>query len=92
VISFAKFTCKRCGFEGSVLTSPTKGEPPCPRCSKPRGTSDVRSASGSNRRLPCTECGAEVEAERGASVICPNCKSFLGCLYPEKPRRHWWQG
>jgi hypothetical protein len=44
------------------------------------------------REAACPDCQRALllaEDDRGKTVICPGCKRFLGCLWPEDRARPW---
>lgn len=79
--------CVSCSYEGTMLDDESLGYPICPEC----GASQRDRKIGKQRRVPCPECGRPIEAERGKSVVCPHCQTFLGCLIPENPGKRWWR-
>lgn len=86
--------CPACGRSRRILPAvDAVGNPRClPMSNSARPVQPAR-YQPTHRELPCPECGEPLTAERGKTVICPACNSFLGCLYAETTeKRHWWQG
>lgn len=83
--------CRACGFTGEMLQGVEPGIEYCPACGAPhrRAVTAAREATlrpapqAVTKSVDCPECGRPIVAERGKTVICPACNSFLGCLLPE---------
>jgi len=80
--------CVACGYEGPMVPSPDGDRGLCPACGDP-----WQDRGGVIRKLVCSDCGQVLlltERHRGKTVICPGCRSLLGCLIGLKGRR--WGG
>ena len=80
--------CVACGYEGPLVPSPDGDRGLCPACGDP-----WQDRGGVIRKFVCSDCGQVLlltEQHRGNTVICPGCRSLLGCLIGLKGRR--WGG
>ena len=73
-------SCPLCGGEGN-------GGMGCPACGGVRRKPVVPDRF----EVECPECGGPIAARPGRTEVCPGCRSFLGILVPETPRRRWWR-
>lgn len=74
--------CRGCGYEGEMLFESATQRWRCPACRNLLPTADPF--------VGCPTCDFAIfvaETGPGGTVVCPNCKCFLGCLKP-KPRVH----
>jgi hypothetical protein len=77
--------CVACGYEGPMVPSPDGDRGRCPACGEP-----WQDRGGIIRRSTCPECGQLLlltERDRGRTVICPGCRSLLGCLLEREGRK-----
>jgi hypothetical protein len=76
--------CVACGYEGPMVASPDGHPGPCPACGDPwPDRADII------RKVTCPDCGEPLpltEGDRGKTIICPGCRSFLGCLMDRQGR------
>ena len=70
--------CVACGYEGPMVPAPDRDRGLCPACGDP-----WQDRSGVIRRVACPDCGRRLllltEQHRGKTIICPGCRSLLGC-------------
>ncbi len=80
--------CVACGYEGPMVPSPDGDRRICPACGDP-----WQDRAGIIRRFACPECGQLIlltEQHRGKTIVCPRCRSLLGCLIERRGRK--WAG
>ncbi len=76
--------CVACGYEGPMVPAPDGDRGLCPACGDP-----WQDRAGIIRRLACPDCGRLLlltEQHRGKTVVCPGCRSLLGCLLDRRGR------
>ena len=73
-------SCPLCGGEGTLGMG-------CPAC----GLIRQKPLVPERFEVECPECGALIQTKPGRTEVCPACRSFLGILVPEAPRRRWWR-
>ena len=77
--------CIACGYEGPMVPSPDGDRGLCPACGDP-----WQDRGGIIRKFTCPDCGQLLlltEQHRGKTVICPGCRSLLGCLIDRGGRK-----
>jgi hypothetical protein len=80
--------CVACGYEGPMVPSPDGERGLCPACGDP-----WQDRAGIVRKSACPDCGQVIlltEQHRGKTIICPKCRSLLGCLLDRRGRK--WAG
>ncbi len=80
--------CVACGYEGPMVPSPDGERGLCPACGDP-----WQDRGGIIRKSACPDCGQLLqltEEHRGTTIICPKCRSLLGCLIDRRGRK--WAG
>jgi hypothetical protein len=80
--------CVACGYEGPMVASPDGDRGLCPACGNP-----WQDQGGIIRKSACPDCGQLIlltEQHRGKTIICPKCRSLLGCLIDRRGRK--WGG
>jgi hypothetical protein len=80
--------CIACGYAGPMVPSPDGDRGLCPACGDP-----WQDRGGIIRKAACPDCGQVIlltDEHRGKTVVCPRCRSLLGCLVERRGRR--WEG
>ena len=78
--------CVTCGYEGPMVPSPDGDRVICPACGDP-----WQDRGGIITKSTCPDCGQVIlltEQHRSKTIICPKCRSLLGCLI-DRRRRKW---
>jgi hypothetical protein len=76
--------CVACGYQGPMVPSPDGDRVLCPACGDP-----WQDRGGILRKYACPDCGQLVlltEKIRGKMIVCPGCRSLLGCLIDRRGR------
>jgi hypothetical protein len=84
-LSDRKAVCPSCGLSGVMWLDTDRSGSICPACLMVYRTDPPASL----RSVACPGCGEPVEysdLDRGRTIICGECKYFLGCLVP--PEKH----
>jgi uncharacterized paraquat-inducible protein A len=71
-----------------MVPSPDGDRGLCPACGDP-----WQDRGGIVRKAACPDCGQVIlltDEHRGKTVVCPRCRSLLGCLVERRERR--WAG
>jgi hypothetical protein len=77
--------CVACGYEGPMVPCPDGDRGLCPACGDP-----WQDRGGVIMRFTCRDCGQMIlltEQDRGRTILCPGCRSLLGCLIDRRGRR-----
>jgi hypothetical protein len=77
--------CPSCGYVGEMVAD--AGRPYCPACF---GILPNPPAEELRRIVHCPNCDVEImlwDRDRNKTIVCPRCKSFLGCIFRDEPSR-----
>jgi hypothetical protein len=81
--------CSSCGFAGLMPFDSARGDTICPACLAVYRTKPI----SDHRAVTCPACGLSVEVsdrDRGKTILCPDCRYFLGCVIPAE--KHAYRG
>src|SRR5579864_3642050 len=70
-----EFACRSCGYTGGMSFDVAKARRRCPAC--------LAYLPAAEQEVECPNCGRAIaitEAERGRTILCANCKCFVGCV------------
>jgi len=76
--------CVACGYEGPMVPALDGDRGLCPACGDP-----WQDRGGIVRKTACPDCGQPIlltDQHRGKTIICPKCRSLLGCLLDRRGR------
>jgi uncharacterized protein YbaR (Trm112 family) len=83
--------CPACGYAGLMSLDSDQGDLICPACLQAHRTKQAPVRT----ERPCPHCGRAIELrekDRGKTIVCPDCKYFLGCLLLPEKHKHWRMG